>query len=128
MTSLPGTPAEIAARQEAVLAEQRTLLEHLKAWLRLRDLQQKDVAAALGVSEATVSAWIAGKQRMSVGQLRQIAFLLKAEAGDLLRAPLDHELSKKVQETLQLMEQLNDSEWDAVLQNARMIAAAKRRA
>lgn len=128
MSSLPETPDEIAARQDAVLAEQRTLLEHLKAWLRLRDLQQKDVAAALGVSEATVSSWIAGKQRMSVGQLRQIAVLLKAEPGDILRAPRERELSKKVEETLSLMDQLNDNEWEAVMQNARLIAAAKRRA
>lgn len=128
MTSLPETPEEIAARQQAILAEQRTMLEHLTEWIRLRDLKQKDVAAALGVSEATVSSWIAGKQRMSVGQLQQIAFLLKAEVGDLLRAPDARDLSNKVQEALTLMDQLNDNEWEAVMQNARMIAAAKARA
>lgn len=104
------------------------MLEHLREWLKLRSISQREVAAALSVSEATVSAWIAGKQRMSVGQLRQIAVLLQASPGDLLEPPNTLKLSEKVENTLSLMAQLDDAEWDAVMANARMIAAAKRRA
>jgi transcriptional regulator with XRE-family HTH domain len=127
MPALPESSAEIEARRAAALAEQKAMLEHIPAWLKLRRLRQKDVAAALGVSEATVSQWIGGKHQMSVGQLHQIALLLQAAPGDLLRAPDGRELSQKVEETLELMEELSDQEWSAVLATARSIAAAKRR-
>lgn len=127
MPALPETPEELAARTEAQRADQKTMLEHLPAWIRMRNLRQKDVAQALGVSDATVSNWIAGKQQMSVGQLRQIAVLLKAEPGDLLRPPDEAGLSAKVEETLGLMDALTGPEWDAVLQAARAIAQAKQK-
>lgn len=128
MPALPESPEEIEARRLQQLAEQRTMLEHLPSWLRMRGLRQKDVAAALGVSEASVSGWVNGGQQMSVGQLRQIAVLLKAEPGDLLRPPNEPSVSKKVEDTLGLMDELNDNEWQTVLQTARAIAEAKRRA
>lgn len=127
MPVMPETPEEIEARRLQQLAEQRTMLEHLPKWLRMRGLRQKDVAAGLGVSEATVSAWINGGQQMSVGQLRQIAVLLRAEPGDLLQPPEEAGISAKVEETLGLMDQLSESEWEAVMQTARTIAEAKRR-
>lgn len=64
---------------------------------------------------------------MSVGQLRQIAVLLKAQPGDLLRAPADAELSPKVEEALALMDALAPEEWEAVIQNARLLAEAKKK-
>ena len=103
------------------------MLEHLSKWLRLRGLRQKDVAQALGVSEATVSQWIKGAQNMSVGQLRQIAVLLRAEPGDLLLAPNETDVPKKVEDTLRLMDRLSDDEWQTVLRIAQTIAEAKRR-
>lgn len=103
------------------------MLEHIPAWLKLRQLRQKDVAIALGVSEATVSQWIKGAQQMSVGQLRQIAKLLQAEPGDVLRAPDGRELSQKVEQTLAVMDRLSDDEWATVLATARTIVDAKRR-
>jgi len=127
MFALPETSEEFEARRQAMLAEQKMMLEHLPKWLRLRNLRQKDIAQALGVSQATVSQWIKGVHNMSVGQLRQIAVLLKAEPGDLLRAPDDRDISKKVEETLALMGDLSDEEWNVVLQTARTIAGAKRR-
>lgn len=63
---------------------------------------------------------------MSVGQLRQIAVLLKAEPSDLLRAPDDENLTPKVQETLAVMDQLSDEEWRQVLAMARTIAQARK--
>ena len=103
------------------------MLEHIPAWLKLRRLRQKDIAISLGVSEATVSQWIKGVHQMSVGQLRQIAHLLQAQPGDLLRAPDERELSKKVEDTLAVMDRLSDEEWATVLGTARLLADAKRR-
>lgn len=103
------------------------MLEHLPKWLKMRGLLQKDVASALGVSEASVSQWIKGGQQMSVGQLRQIAILLRAEPGDLLAAPDEKSLTAQVTETLQLMDQLSATEWSQLMATARMIADAKRR-
>ena len=64
---------------------------------------------------------------MSVGQLRQIAVLLNAREGDLLGAPDNQALSVRVEETLSLMGKLSDAEWEAIMQNARLLAEAKRR-
>jgi transcriptional regulator with XRE-family HTH domain len=124
---MPESPEEIEARRLSQLAEQRLMLEHLPKWLKLRGLRQKDVSHALGVSEATVSNWIKGIHNMNVGQLRQIALLVKAEPGDLLRAPDDRELSQKVETTLAVMDRLTDDEWKSVLRMAQTIADAKRR-
>ena len=125
MPTIPETPDEHEARRRLQLAEQRTLLEHLKGWIRLRGLKQKQVAEALGVSEATVSCWIAGTQSMNVGQLRQIAVLLGAKPEDLLRSPAEAELPLLIEETLGLMERLSPQEWEVVLATARAMAHAK---
>lgn len=127
MPALPETPEEVEARRLLQLAEQRTMLEHLRDWLRMRNLSQRHVAQALGVSDASVSNWIAGKQQMSVGQLRQIALLLNAKPEDLLRAPPSDGLAAKVEETLAVMDALTDDEWATVMQAARAIAAAKQK-
>lgn len=127
MPALPETPEEIEARREAQLAEQRIMLEHLPKWLKMKRLRQKDIALGLGVSEATVYNWIKGIQGMSVGQLRQLAVLMQLKPEDLLRAPAEKDLSQKVEDTLSLMDQLSDAEWETVLRTARTIAEAKRR-
>lgn len=62
---------------------------------------------------------------MSVGQLRQIAVLLRAGPGDLLAPPPEAGLSQRVEETLVLMDALSEDEWAAVLSTARSIAKAK---
>lgn len=64
---------------------------------------------------------------MPVGVLRQIAVLLQAQPGDLLRPPEEAGVSAKVENTLQLMDALSDAEWAIVMQTARTIAEAKRR-
>jgi transcriptional regulator with XRE-family HTH domain len=127
MTSLPETPEERALRLQLQLSEQRTMLEHLPQWIKLRGLRQKDIAVSMGVSEATISGWIRGMHGMSVGQLRQMAVILRADPGDLLQAPSEAGTSKRVEETLSLMDRLSESEWDAIMQNARLLAEAKRR-
>lgn len=127
MPSLPESPEEHEARLLAQLTEQRLMLEQLPKWIKLRGLRQKDVALALGVSEATVSQWINGGQQMSVGQLRQIAKLLQAEPGDLLCNPDEKSLTAQVEETLTVMDQLSPEEWAQVLSTARMIVDAKGR-
>lgn len=98
------------------------MLEHVPAWIRKTGLRQKDVAFTLGVSEATVSKWFRGEQRMSVGQLRQIAILLKVPVGDLLQAPDDARLGQKVEDTLTVMDRLTDEEWERVMHVARAYA------
>lgn len=127
MTALPETKSEAKARTKAQLKEQKVMLENLPKWLKQAGLSQKDVANALGVSECTVSKWVRGLQAMSVGQLRQIAVLLNAKPSDLLRAPDDTDLTPKVEETLKVMDQLSDAEWEGVMAVARSIAQAKQK-
>lgn len=63
---------------------------------------------------------------MSVGQLRQIAILLKVPVGDLLRSPDDARLGQKVEETLEIMDKLTDEEWERVMHVARAYAASRK--
>lgn len=127
MPTLPETPEEIEARHLAQLQEQARMVENIPLWLRKCGLKQKDVANALGVSEGTVSKWLHGEQGMSVGQLRQIAVLVGAHPGDLLRPPGSSGMGEKVEQTLKLMDQLSDEEWQRILATAEAIAAAKAR-
>jgi transcriptional regulator with XRE-family HTH domain len=125
MPILPETPEETAERNLQQLMEQRRMLRHVPEWIRRNNLRQKDVANALGVSEATVSKWFRGDQRMSVGQLRQIAALLKVHIGDLLQSPDDVRLGQKVEDTLAVMDKLTDEEWERVMHIARAYAASR---
>mgnify|MGYP001366442489 CR=1 FL=1 len=52
---------------------------------------------------------------MTVGQLRQIAFLLNADVADLLRPPPPGNLGAKAEETLAAIERLTPDQQRAVL-------------
>lgn len=105
---------------------QRKLLENLPAWLRYRGLRQKDVANTLGTSEGQISKYLGGKIQMTVGLLRQIAAVLKAHPGDLLKPPPSDGLGIQVEEALAIMGDLTPAEWDTVMNTARAIRAAKK--
>lgn len=55
-----------------------------------RDMQQKDLAAALGVARSTVSAWEKGHRTPDADQVRELCRLLHVSADVLLeRAPFE---------------------------------------
>jgi transcriptional regulator with XRE-family HTH domain len=78
-------PDKILTRDE--IERNRVALRHLPAWLTFRDLTQAQLAERMSVSEATVSKWLRGHQRMSVGQLVTIAHILETPWEAMFEAP-----------------------------------------
>lgn len=58
--------------------------QRLKAWRRANGVKQDAMAAALGVSQATVSRWEAGRDLPSIDISRRIADLIATQARDEL--------------------------------------------
>jgi transcriptional regulator with XRE-family HTH domain len=113
--TLPDGPEKRAALR----AHQIKALGHISDWLRYRNLRQKDLALALNVSEGMISRYLAGEALMSVGHLRQIAVLLQAHEGDLLRPPPSEGLGPTVEETLAEINRLGPDKWAKVLATAK---------
>ncbi len=70
-------------------AQSRELLRFVKPWMRFRKLSQKDMAADMNVSEATVSKWLSGKQAMTMAQFSAICRLLKTAPENVGAGPPD---------------------------------------
>jgi transcriptional regulator with XRE-family HTH domain len=113
-------------RLAALLAEQRDALRHLPAWLNLRRVTQREVAEVLGTSEATVSKWLGGSQQMTVGQLRQIAHLLKAKPEELLTPPADAAATALLSEIADMVNKMDEPALKAWVEMARQLTQAKR--
>ncbi|MBR0649533.1 helix-turn-helix transcriptional regulator [Roseomonas terrae] len=64
--------------------------------LRDKGIRQADIAARLGVSEATVSKWLARKQAVPVSAVLPLADILGVEPSKLLAALSDGPPAAKV--------------------------------
>lgn len=64
-----------------------TVVRHIPAWLKHRSVTQDSLAIRLGVSKASVSKWIHGKQAVTSGQLLAIARLLNVDLRQLFAPP-----------------------------------------
>lgn len=97
------------------------MLQHIPAWLRFRGLTQRQAAEALGVTEASFSKWMSGTDAMKVGFLRQIAVLMKADAGDLIAAPPTGKLCPAVADLMDAAEGLSAEQLRILSETARMM-------
>jgi transcriptional regulator with XRE-family HTH domain len=119
MTDDPNTLPDGPEKRAALLSNQIKALGHISEWLRHKNLRQKDLALALNVSEGMISRYLAGEALMSVGHLRQIAVLLQAHEGDLLRPPPAEGLGPTIEETLAEIDRLGPETWNKVLAAAK---------
>lgn len=110
------TPAEIARN--------KTALRHIGAWLTFRDLTQAQLAERLSVSEATVSKWLSGRQRMSVGQLVTIAHILDTPWEALFEPPGQDGAGSRYKELAQAAQGLGSEELKHLSAIARSMARA----
>ncbi len=110
------TPAEILRNKEA--------LRYLPAWLRFRDLTQGQLAERMSVSEATISKWLQGKQRMSVGQLVTIAQILDTPWETMFEPPGEEGKGSRYKELAQAAQGLDDEGLAALSAVARSMARA----
>jgi len=94
------------------IEENLQLLQHLPAWFRHRGLTQAAVANKLGTSEATVSKWLRGRQRMNVPQFLRIAQLLDADPAELLAPPGDAAQAERIRRALRLARDLDAEKAD----------------
>lgn len=96
-------------------AEQnRNALQHVKAWLKFRDMTQRRLADHLGMSEPAVSKWLRGKQAMSVAQFVRVAALLDARPDELLFAPTERVKASRYNKLAEGLDQLTDAQLAAV--------------
>jgi transcriptional regulator with XRE-family HTH domain len=87
MPDKPMTPAEIEAN--------RRLLTYVRAWLKIRNMNQRELAEALHVSEPTISKWLKGTVAVTVAQFNQIATVLELQPEQLLMAPPDADRARR---------------------------------
>lgn len=64
-----------------------TVVRHIPAWLKHRQVTQDGLAMRLGVSKGSVSKWLHGKQAVTSGQLLAIARLLNVDLRQLFAPP-----------------------------------------
>ena len=71
----------------AEISQNRDILRFVRLWIIFRGTTQKRVAEELGVSQATVSKWLAGRQTISAAQFVTLCRLLSAAPEDVLSGP-----------------------------------------
>lgn len=92
---------------ESEIGLNREALRHIPAWLRLRGLTQRDLAERMGVSEATVSKWIQGKQSMTVAQFVAISRLLTVSPEEALMPPQETIAAHRYREIAEIVDTLS---------------------
>lgn len=98
------TPAEIEAN--------RHFVRFVPAWIRHRKLTQAKVADKMGVSEGTMSKWLAGKQGMLNAQLWALCQILNIGPEEIVCAPGDTETPQKLRRAAKLLDKLPDDKAD----------------
>lgn len=96
------------------IAANRSDMAGIRAWLKYRGHNQRFIAEALGVSDATVSKWLSGKQSMTVAQFRQIAGLLDATPEELMAGPEQRARSSRYQRLASLAARMTDDQLQAL--------------
>ena len=94
------TPEEIARNKVA--------LRYLKAWLRFRDINQRELADRLQMSEPQVSKWLRGLVPMTLAQFTQIAALLDTQPDDLLFPPPAEGKGRRYRRAAEIAQNLPD--------------------
>lgn len=101
-------PDKILTPQE--IDRNRMALRHIGAWLLSRDMTQAQLAERMSVSEATVSKWLRGHQRMSVSQLVMIAQILETPWEAIFAPPGADGSGSRYKELAQAAQGLSDEE------------------
>ena len=104
-------------------SEQQELAARLREAREYVGLLQEDVAQALGIPRASVSALEAGKRRVSSLELRRLARLYRRQVGWLLGEDLQIDVSAPL---FRATSALSDNDKEQVLRFAEFLAGAGR--
>ena len=104
-------------------SEQQQLAARLREAREYIGLLQEDVAGALDIPRASVSALESGKRRVSALELRRLARLYRRPVGWLLGEDVDIEMSEQL---ARATEPLSDNDKEQILRFAEFIAGAGR--
>ena len=66
------------------IAVNKQYVDPIQRWMRARGLSRPAMIDKLGISEATLSKWLSGKQTMSVAQFHAVAALLGLKPHQIL--------------------------------------------
>lgn len=76
-----------------IMNEKKQVFNRIKAYLALKQIKNKDLAAHLGVSVQTVSKWCTNYSQPSIPELYRIAGFLKVNVYELLVPNDDQEIT-----------------------------------
>ncbi len=107
----------------AEMERNRHLLRHVKKWLKHRDKTQRDLANHLGLSDASISKWLMGRQAMTVAQFVEVSNFLSATPEQLLFAPPDRFRADRYRVAAQVAAELSDADLAAWVQVGRSMRA-----
>jgi transcriptional regulator with XRE-family HTH domain len=96
------------------IAKNRAVMRYARDWIKHLQLTQSRIAASMGVSEPTMSNWLAGKQSMSTAQLIELVRHLGISIEAFLTAPGDKKSAQRVVRLLNLAQNITDDELTAI--------------
>lgn len=94
----------------------RQILRFVRPWMRFRKLSQRAIADGLGLSEATVSKWLNGRQTITIAQFTALCQLLSAAPEEVLcGSPHDFHDGNLMRRLAELSQQLTDEQLRAMI-------------
>lgn len=122
MTSRPTKalpPAEIAQNREAIAS--------LRAWISEHAHNQRFIAEALGVSDATVSKWLSGRQSMTMRQFMAVCAAIGAKPEEVLGGKAQQERLARYRPLAEAVGEMDDQELEALVAVASAMQKARRK-
>ena len=89
--------------------------KNLQHYMEIKDIQQKDLAKKVGVSNSTVSYWIKGTQMPRTNKIHAICEMLHIEREQLLMPREESERAMKIKELTSIAKRLSDENLDSLI-------------
>ena len=89
-------------------SKQTVFTKNLQRYLELNNVQQKDVAFAVGVSTSTFCDWMKGRMQPRLDKMQKLAQYFGVEITDLIEPPKVEEVNTHQKEIAALVEELQN--------------------
>ena len=89
-------------------SNQTVFTKNLQRYLSINNVQQKDVARAVGVCTSTFCDWVNGRMQPRLDKMQKLAQYFGVEITDLIESPKDEEVTPRQKEIAALVEELQN--------------------